>query len=273
MPTGQQLTDMYARIKRITDDLRAGEIGSYDDALALIQQLLDAQGDYIDTLAAAKSYLSSAGLNSQADVGTAQVLPVQGATPPPAKRVDAQGNLVSNTGPLPEEDFPFGAYQRGLAGAGLNAGLGGGEFGSYLKGRAAPTSATFLAQQALTGGKPLGKLEGENAFADYAQQTRGGNLGLQAQNLFQRLVNRGRGGGDPNTLPEADPLRAFLLPEEGDYGRIADLGREASRGRLGGYAASQLLPTNASLISQFRGSDIGAQNQDFLEYMRRAFGL
>lgn len=272
MPTGQDLTTLYGKIDTITKRMGEGRI-SYTEGLALITELLTSAGDYTDPNAAAKSYLSSAGFNSQADVGKTPVLPDPGAPPPPGFRIDASGKLVRNVGALAEEDFPFGAYQRGLAASGLNAGLGGGEFGEYLQRRAAPTSAVFLAQQALTGGKPLGTLEGENAFADYAQQTRGGNLGLQAQNLFQRLSNRGRAGGDPNALPQADPLRAFLLPEQGDYGRIAELGREASRGRLGGYAASQLLPSNEALIRQFRAGPIGAQNQDFLEYMRRAFGL
>lgn len=185
-------------------------------------------------------------------------------------RYDANGNLIPNQGPLPEEENPFGAFQRGLGKAGLNVGLGGGEFGNFLRGRFAPTNAVFLAQQALSGGQIPGEEADPNLFANFAQQTRGGGLGVQAQGVFQSLINRQR-GGDINAADTR--LLPFLAPSGDDYGLATDLAREAARGRLGGYAASRLLPSNPELISQFRAGPTGAQNTDFLNFLRSAFGL
>lgn len=199
--------------------------------------------------------------------------PVQGPVQKdPRLKFDASGNVLQNYGTLPESENPFGAYQRGLGEAGFNAGIGGGEFGDYLKSRLAPTSAVFLGGRALRGNLPAGQVEPEDAFAQYARQTRGGNLGGEAQSTFQGLVDKLR-GGDVNTLAEGDPARAFLTPDTGNYGMVTDLAREAARGRLGGYAASRLLPSNDELIRQFRAGPTGAQNTDLLRYLQHAFGL
>lgn len=199
--------------------------------------------------------------------------PVQGPVQTdPKLRFDASGNVQQNYGTLPESENPWGAYQRGLGQAGFNAGVGGGEFGDYLKSRLAPTSAVFLGGRALRGNLPAGQVEPENAFAQYAQQTRGGNLGGQAQDVFQGLMNKLR-GGDVNALAEGDPARAFLTPNADQYGMVTNLAREAARGRLGGYAASQLLPGNDDLLRQFRAGPTGAQNTDLMRYLQHAFGL
>lgn len=264
MTTGQRLTELYQKIGEITKRLGFGTM-SYDEALQLVAELLTSQGDYLDPNAAAQSYLSSAGFNSQADVGK---------TPPPPVSGPVQTDITKfpNQGARPEEIEPFGAYTRGLASRGLNAGIGGGAFGNYLKNRFTPTNAVFLGQQALRGLLPPGQVAPENAFEQFASQTRGGGLGAQAQTAFQGLLNKQR-GGDVNALPFGDPARAFLTPEDDQMAMVASLAREAARGRLGGYAASQLLPSNADLLQQFRGGPSGAQNTALLDYLRAAFGL
>src|SRR3990167_9847218 len=190
--------------------------------------------------------------------------------PPP--RFDAKGQLIVNQGPRPEETEPFGAYQRGLAGVGRNAGIGGGAFGDYLQGRFAPTLATFLGKQALRGPLPAGEVEPQDAFQQYAQQYGGQDMGLQAQSTFQGLMNKLR-GGDVSKLGEADPLRAFLTPSDAQMGQGLNLAREATRGRLGGLASRYLLPSNEDLLQQFQGGPTGAQNTDFMAYLQRAFWL
>ncbi len=258
------LTTMYAQISRIITRLGEGTI-SYDDALRLVQELTAADPTLLNDFGYAKDLLAASGFKSQADVGKTPPAQVSGP-------IQTDVTQFPNQGVRPEEIEPFGAYTRGLAGQGLNAGIGGGAFGSYLQSRFNPTSAVFLGQKGVRGLLPSGQVEPENAFEQFASQTRGGGLGAQAQTAFQGLMNKLR-GGDINALAYGDPARAFLAPEDEQMGMGASLAREAVRGRLGGYAASQLLPSNADIVQQFRGGPSGAQNTAFLAYLQRAFGL
>lgn len=253
-------TESKTVLERIWQNLLDGTL-TPEQARAILPKVYDASGqgmtaDSIESFLARAAEVRQEGIASGA--AWAQPKPVQGPINVGANRT-AQGNLRPNQGPLPELINPFGAYQRGLASAGLNAGIGGGEFGRYLQNqRFAPTNAVFLGQ------KTLGNLPGEN-LEQFAGRTRGGDLGAEAQNTFQGLLNQLRGG---NTQPES-PIMQFLE----DYGPGADLAREAAGKRLGNYAASRLLPSSDELIRQFRAGPTGAQNTDFLAYLQRALGL
>lgn len=264
------------KIEILNDAFRSGKLDS-DGFRAAVKELYLQMG--FDDAAASEQMEE---WYSYARTGQSPYLPsqtpydpvpqVQGPLMKEPTKYDSAGNLVKTQGALPEEVNPFGAYQRGISVAGGNAGIGGGEFGNYLQGRYNPTNAVFLGQRAVRGLNPAGQQEDPNAFANYATKTRGGGLGEEAQLAFQGLMNKLT--GDVSKLGAADPSRPFLTPDSiEDYGLGASLGQEAARGRMGGYAASRLLPSNSALINQFRAGPTGAQSTAWMDFVRKAYGL
>jgi len=168
---------------------------------------------------------------------------------------------------LSEEAFGgIPAFQRGLRERGTPSGIGSGAFGRFLSGRFNPAAATFLGQTALDpsmGGGP-------EAFTNFVRNTGGLNLGQRAQDVFSGLLNLQR-GVDVSAAP-AEAQR-FLNPTEfADFQLFGDLAGEAARGRLGGFAASQLLPSSADLANQFLAGPTSAQTGGFGQFLRERLG-
>tara|TARA_R110000823_G_scaffold253499_1_gene375941 strand:- start:253 stop:1113 length:861 start_codon:yes stop_codon:yes gene_type:complete len=168
---------------------------------------------------------------------------------------------------LNEEAFGgIPAFQRGLRERGTPTGIGSGAFGRFLSGRFNPAAATFLGQTALDpsmGGGP-------EAFTNFVRNTGGLNLGQTAQDVFSGLLNLQR-GGDVSAAPVE--AQRFLNPTEfADFQLFGDLAGEAARGRLGGFAASQLLPSSADLANQFLAGPTSAQTGGFGQFLRERLG-
>ena len=168
---------------------------------------------------------------------------------------------------LNEEAFGgIPAFQRGLRERGTPTGIGSGAFGRFLSGRFNPAAATFLGQTALDpsqGGGP-------EAFTNFVRNTGGLNLGQRAQDVFSGLLNLQR-GGDVSAAPVE--AQRFLNPTEfADFQLFGDLAGEAARGRLGGFAASQLLPSSSDLANQFLAGPTSAQTGGFGQFLRERLG-
>jgi len=174
---------------------------------------------------------------------------------------------VGDRNVLSEEAFGgIPAFQRGLRERGTPTGIGSGAFGRFLSGRFNPAAATFLGQTALDpsmGGGP-------EAFTNFVRNTGGLNLGQTAQDVFSGLLNLQR-GGDVSAAPVE--AQRFLNPTEfADFQLFGDLAGEAARGRLGGFAASQLLPSSADLANQFLAGPTSAQTGGFGQFLRERLG-
>jgi len=168
---------------------------------------------------------------------------------------------------LNEEAFGgIPAFQRGLRERGTPTGIGSGAFGRFLSGRFNPAAATFLGQTALDpsqGGGP-------EAFTNFVRNTGGLNLGQRAQDVFSGLLDLQR-GGDVSAAPVE--AQRFLNPTDfADFQLFGDLAGEAARGRLGGFAASQLLPSSADLANQFLAGPTSAQTGGFGQFLRERLG-
>jgi hypothetical protein len=171
----------------------------------------------------------------------------------------------------------FPAYQRGLRARGLNPGIGGGVFGNFLGGRFAPIAATFLGEAAASGrtglsGVPadIDAAEFSAPFASFAGEAigQGRGLGARAERALNALINLGGAGG------AGSASQRFTAPTDfKDFILGADLAREAARGRLGGFAASQLLPTSASFMNEFLSGPMATQQAQYLPFLKRRYGL
>lgn len=181
------------------------------------------------------------------------------------------GGGVVPFGSLAEEIAPFAAFQRGLVGAGLPTGIGSGLSGSFLQNRFDPASATFLASQALSGGLEGASSLGQQPFEQFISGGLGG-LGAEASSAFQDFLNLARGG-----TGVADPTfqqQQFLNPRENEeFLTAANLAREAIRSRIGGFAASRLLPRAADLQSAFLASPGATTQNAFLPFLQRTLGF
>ena len=204
---------------------------------------------------------------------------VSGRTGPPPTY---QGPLKFTQGPptvLPEEMFGgFPAYSRGLERAGLPTGTMGGPFGSFLRGRFNPTEATFLGGIAARGdpgpyedeaGGPYTR-DAYNAFANFVSGAGGMGLGRQASESFQSLLDLQRGG--PGSGSEY--AQKFIAPDAfADYQLGAGLGLEAARGKIGGFAASRLLPSREDLAYEWLGGPRAMNQAEYLDWVNRKLGL
>jgi hypothetical protein len=228
--------------------------------------LIDENGRQVGTASrdANRSFLT--GETAQPPAGA----PTQPAAPPavaqPQPVTDETSKALEGQ-PIPDELFGGqAAYGAGLAARGLNTDIGSGAFGRYLANRFNPTRAVYSAGDLLAGGSgDVG--ENPGAFQQYARDTGGMNLGDQALSTFRDLA--GAGPGDNAYLEE------FMDLAGEDRGRTAyDLAREAGRGRYGGFAASQFVPSYNRLYQGFFGG--GGQVDDsggWIDYLNRRLGL
>jgi len=264
----QVLLGQPQTIQDIMNSLNNGDI-TVDEAMKLLLNFWTSAGSSNPTQAANDMLDAFAGATTPKITGTEGNLPTGTTTPTTTEPISGAIQPTTSIGALPEELFGLQpAFQRGIREAGLPGGIGGGPFGAFLESRFSPTRATFL------GNVATGNFNPENpqtAFADFARSTGGVGIGGQAQNAFMGLLNLARGSDISNQPLEA---QRFINPQEfSDFLLGGNLAREAIRGRIGGAAASQLIPGAPALANQFLAGPQAAQTGQFLPFLQKMFGF
>ena len=171
----------------------------------------------------------------------------------------------------PEEEFDA-AFRRALSGlgAGTNTFFGRNIYESNIPGQ---LNAALLGRAATGGGgPPTGTPENRSLEGTLLQGGLGGiaNFGQIAQEAIRRLFSQ---GGAQGGLAEG-----FLDPS--NMGNQANLALGAARGQLGGYFASNLLPSAQELMRRFGSQSLEQQqpqgtdpNLGFLNYALQRFGM
>ena len=169
---------------------------------------------------------------------------------------------------LPDFTSPFtqfrSAFQNVLPNINIRSGIGQ----SLASTAAAPSLASFYAQQAMRPETPLGGL----------QATVGTNPFRQAANTFQNLLGAARQGVSRNN----DFLNALISPTlqpgrgvSQNFGarQAAELARGAARDRFGSLFANAFVPQTNTLLREFEESPQFGDATGFLPFLQQRLGL